>query len=104
MRNAAIIAAYYPELTYQEGILAKCIGGRLATSVRHAWNIGPAGEIIDITRSEITTFGPGQEITNHYIPDDAAHDAERQAVAAQIGPCPRTLTSRRRSRPSLRSG
>jgi hypothetical protein len=45
-----------------------CSGGKLRSSVRHAWNIGPNGEI-----------------TYHYIPDGPEHEAERQAVAAVIG-------------------
>lgn len=82
--SSRLLAIRYPALGYQEGILVMRVGGELRTSVRHAWNVGPSGDVIDTTNRPMT-FGPGQEVTYSYIPDGPEHDAERRAVAAKIG-------------------
>jgi hypothetical protein len=82
--SSRLLANRYPELGYQEGILVMRVGGELRASVRHAWNVGPSGEVIDTTNRPVT-FGPGQEVTYSYIPDGPEHDAERRAVATKIG-------------------
>lgn len=82
--SSRLLAGRYPELGYQEGILVMRVGGELRASVRHAWNVGPSGEVIDTTNRPMT-FGPGQEVTYSYIPDGPEHDAERHAIAAKIG-------------------
>ena len=87
--NAKLLAQKYPELTYQEGVVVARVGGERRTSLRHAWNVGPTGQIIDATEDT----GPaliaaifGQEVTYDYIPDGPEHDAERQAAEGELGP------------------
>ena len=82
--SSRLLANRHPELGYQEGILVMRVGGELRASVRHAWNVGSSGEVIDTTNRPMT-FGPGQEVTYSYIPDGPEHDAERHAAAARIG-------------------
>ena len=46
------------------------VGGERRTSVPHAWNVSPGGQIIDATTDVAPkTFGLGQEVTYDYIPD-----------------------------------
>ena len=47
--NAKLLAQEYSELTYQVGVLVARVSGERRTSLRHAWNVGPAGQIIDAT-------------------------------------------------------
>jgi hypothetical protein len=84
--NAKLLAQEYPELTYQEGVVVARVGGERRTSLRHAWNVGPAGQIIDATEDTgPKTFGPGREVTYDYIPDGTEHHAERQAAENELG-------------------
>lgn len=82
--SSRLLANRHPELGYQEGVLVMRVGGELRASVRHAWNIGLSGEIIDTTNRPMT-FGPGRDVTYSYLPDGPEHDAERRAVTAEIG-------------------
>lgn len=83
LASSRLLARKHPELRYQEGILVMSFDGELRASVRHAWNMGPGGEVIDTTNR--TEPFMGLEITYGYIPDGPEHDTERQAVADQIG-------------------
>jgi hypothetical protein len=86
--NAKLLAEEYPGLTYQEGIQVSRISGKRITSVRHAWNIGPAGQIIDATEdtgSPLMAELFGAEVTYDYIPDGPEHDTERQAAEDELG-------------------
>lgn len=86
--NAKLLAQEYPELTYQEGVLVARVSGERSTSVRHAWNVGPAGQIIDATEdtgSALIATLFGEEVTYDYIPDGPEHDADRQAAEDELG-------------------
>ena len=75
----------FPELRYQEGILVMSIGGAPRASVRHAWNVGPNGEIVDTTNRP--TISPlAEEVAFTYIPNDAKHEIERRLLEGTIGP------------------
>jgi hypothetical protein len=84
LASSRLLTSRYPALRYQDGILVMRVGGELRASVRHAWNVGPSGEIIDTTNRPMT-FGPGKEVTYSYIPDGPDHDTDRRALAAKIG-------------------
>ncbi len=89
--NAKLLAQEYPELTYQEGVLVARVSGERRTSLRHAWNVGPAGQIIDATEdtgSALIAALFGEEVTYDYIPDGPEHDAERQAAEDDLGEKP----------------
>ena len=82
--SSTLLATWYPELGYQEGILVMSVGGEPRTSVRHAWNIGP-GEVIDTTNRPMTVW-PGQEVTYSYPRRPGPeHDAERHVLADRGG-------------------
>ena len=86
--NAKLLTQEYPELTYQEGVLVARVSGERRTSLRHAWNVGPDGQIIDATEdtgSALIAALFGEEVTYDYIPDGPEHDAERQAAEDELG-------------------
>jgi hypothetical protein len=58
--NATAIANEYSELEYQQGILVMIIDGKPIASVCHAWNTGPAGQIIDTTQDGYLPYSPAR--------------------------------------------
>lgn len=82
--SSILLANKHPDLHYQEGVLVMLVDGEVKASVRHAWNIGPGGEVIDSTRRR-PPADEDQDITYAYVPDGPEHDEERQAIAALIG-------------------
>ena len=86
--NAKLLAQEYPGLTYQEGVQVARVSGELRASLRHAWNVGPAGQTIDATEdtgSALIAELFGEKVTYDYIPDGPEHDAERQAAEDELG-------------------
>jgi len=77
------LAERFPKLRYQEGILVMSIGGEPKSSVRHAWNVGPNGEIVDTTNRPMAWLG--QDVVFTYIPDDAKHHNERRLLERKVG-------------------
>jgi len=84
LASSTELANRFTELGFQEGILVMSIAGEPKASVRHAWNVGPNGEIVDTTNRPMVWFG--QDVDYTYIPDDAKHAAERQSLEQVIGP------------------
>lgn len=60
------------------------VDGKPKDSLRHAWNVGPDGEIVDTTNRPAVLGG--REVAFTYLPNDEKHEHERRLVEALVGP------------------
>lgn len=83
IQNAQLLEHLFPELAQVTGTLVEMESGTPSQWLRHAWNVTPAGDVVD---SSIRPEQPG--LSYEHIPDGVQHDARRDYYRTVFGQDP----------------